>query len=41
MSDFVNYNQRGVNLPPGFKDMMDVVLSKNRVSSKPGPWLAR
>jgi hypothetical protein len=28
MNDFVNPQHRGVNLPPGFKDLMDVIEAK-------------
>lgn len=35
MSKFVNFNKRGINLPPGCKDLIDV-LQKNRRTNQQG-----
>lgn len=34
MSDFVNYNKRSINLPPGCKNLIDV-LRPNKAGAKP------
>src|SRR6266568_946681 len=39
MSEFVNYNKRGITLPPGCKDLSDLLKPKG-LRNAPGPILA-
>jgi hypothetical protein len=40
MSDFVNYNKRSVALPPGCKDLIDLLRSQARKTDTGGPLMS-